>query len=252
MPNLGIDLGAENTKVAIIEDSGILALVSVPTGFDQSASAEEAIKLALAKAGLNKNSIKHLRVTGIGRKAVSNITQDEMNEIDSAAKGARYFFSAARTVIDAGAEEARAIRLSDGGKIEEFAINEKCAAGAGTFTGAMAKALEVPLVEFAKIALQSAKKIPMNAQCTIFAESEVVSLIHSGFSKADISKAVHDALADRISAVARRVGLEKEIVLIGGMGENVGFVEALRRALNMDVLLPPNPEFASAIGAAIP
>lgn len=251
MPNLGIDIGAENTKVAIIEDSTILTLATVPTGFDQLASAEAAIGLALERVGLNRDSIKRIRLTGVGRKAVSEITEDEVNEINAAAKGAYYFFNTARTVIDAGAEEVRAIRLDDGGKVREFAINEKCAAGAGTFTEAMAAALETSLEEFAKAALQSTKKIPMNAQCAIFAESEVVSLIHSGASRADISRAVHDGIAERISAVARRLGLEKDIVLIGGMGNNAGFVSALRRILNMDVLVPKNPEYASAIGAAI-
>ena len=252
MPNLGIDIGAANTKVAIIDDSNILALASAPTGFDQAASAEAAIKLALEKAKIDRQSLKLIRATGAGRKAVPNITTAEINEFFSAAKGARLLFNSARTVIDAGAEEARAVRLDGNGKVRDFAINEKCAAGAGAFTEAMAKALEISLDELTKISLQSSKKIPMNAQCVIFAESEVVSLIHAGISKADISRAVHDSIADRISAVARRVGLEKDVVLIGGMGKNVGFVDALKRTLNMDVLVPADAEYVSAVGAAIP
>ena len=251
MPNLGIDIGAANTKVAVVENHSILALASEPTGFDQVASAEAAIKSALQKARINKESLKQIKATGVGRKAISHITPDEVNEIASAAKGAHFLFPSARTVIDAGAEEVRAVSLGGEGKIKDFAINEKCAAGAGSFTETMAKALEMPLEEFAKAALQSSKKISMNAQCAIFAESEVVSLIHSGFSKADISRAVHDAIADRISAVARRVGLEKDIALIGGMANNVGFVDALKRALDMNVLVLPDPEYASAIGAAV-
>ena len=252
MPNLGIDIGAANTKVAIMEDGTILALASAVTGFDQEASAEAAIKSALEKAGIDRQSLKRIKTTGVGRKAVPNITTDEMNEIASAAKGAHFLFNSARTVIDAGAEEARAMKLNDVGKVRDFAINEKCAAGAGSFTEAMAKALEVSLDELTKISLESDKKVPMNAQCVIFAESEVVSLIHSGFSKPDISKAIHDAIADRISAVARRVGLEKDIVLIGGMAYNVGFIDSLKRSLNTDVLLPENPDYVGAIGAALP
>ena len=251
MPKLGIDIGAENIKVAITENSTILALAGVVTGFDQLASTEEAIRLALEKAKLDRQSLQQIRITGVGRRAVPSITTDELTEIAAAAKGAYFFSDSARTVIDAGAEEARAVRLNDKGKIRDFAVNEKCAAGAGAFTEAMAKALEVSLDELTKIALQSDKKIPMNAQCVIFAESEVVSLIHSGFTKAEISRAIHDSIADRISAVARRVGLEKEVVLIGGMGNNVGFVDALKRALSMDVLVPPDPDYISAIGAAI-
>ena len=141
MPNLGIDLGTENTKVAIMEDGRILALASVETGFDQAASAEAAIKLALEKAGVDRHSIKQIRATGGGAKAVPNITTDEINEIFSSAKGASFLFPSARTVIDAGAELARAVKLDDGGKVKDFAINDKCAAGAGAFTEAKAKAL---------------------------------------------------------------------------------------------------------------
>ena len=115
----------------------------------------------------------------------------------------------------------------------------------------MAKALGMSLEDFANASVKSDKKIPMNAQCVIFAESEVVSLIHSGASKQDISRAVHDAIADRISAVARRVGLEKDIALIGGMGYNVGFVDALKRAIEMDVIVPPDPDYVGAIGSAL-
>ena len=226
-------------------------MASVPTGFDQLGSAEEAIKLALEKAKVDRQSLQQIRATGAGRKAVNSITTDEITEVAAAAEGAYFFSKSARTVIDAGAEEARAVLLDGTGKIKDFAINEKCAAGAGSFTEAMAKALEIPLEELTKISLQSDRKIPMNAQCVIFAESEVVSLIHAGYTKADISKAIHDSIADRISAVARRVGLEKDIVLIGGMANNVGFVEALKKTIDMDVVVLPDPEYVSAIGAAV-
>ncbi len=190
-------------------------------------------------------------VTGMGRKAVPEITTNEVNEIASAAKGAYLFFPSARVVIDAGAEEGRAVKLDPEGKVKDFAINEKCAAGAGAFINAMAKALELKTEELAHISLESTKKISMNAQCVIFAESEVVSLIHSDVTKADISRAIHDAIADRIAAVVRRVGVEREDLLIGGMAKYVGFVDALKRAINADILVPTNPEYVSAIGAAI-
>jgi len=251
MPNIGIDIGSENTKVAVVDSSAILALATVATGFDQVASADTAVDLALKKAKLNRQSIKSVKSTGAGRKAIANIVAREINEVASAAAGAIFFSPSARTIIDAGAEEARAVSLDSGGKVKDFAVNEKCAAGAGSFTESMAKALQTTLHEFSLLSLQSTRKIAMNAQCVVFAESEVVSLIHSGASRADISRAVHDAIADRISAVARRVGLAQDIVLIGGMGRNVGFVDALKRALNMDVLVPPDPEYTSAIGAAV-
>ena len=252
MPNLGLDVGAEYTKVAIMEGDKVLALASVSTGFDQEASANDAIKLGLEKAGIDKKSLNRIRATGVGRRSIPGVTSDEINEITSAAKGAAFLDPAARTVIDAGAEEARAVKIDGNGKIIDFAVNEKCAAGAGSFTEAMAKALEMNLEEFAEGALKTDKRIPMNAQCVIFAESEVVSLIHGGATKQEISRSIHDAIADRTSAVARRVGLENDLVLIGGMGNNSGFIDALKRALEMDIVVPKDPEYASAIGAALP
>jgi benzoyl-CoA reductase subunit D len=248
---LGIDIGAENTKVAIVKNGDVLSLVSVGTGSEQYAAVEKGIKQALEKIGKNKKDMKQIKVTGGGRKAIPDITKEEVSEMSAAAKGALFFFPSCRIVIDVGAEEAKAARIDSEGKIKDFAVNEKCAAGAGSFVGAMAKALEVSVEELAKIALQSEKKIPMNAQCAIFAESEVVSLIHGGFTKADISKAIHDAIADRIAGMARRAGIEKDVVVIGGVAKNIGFIDSLKRALNMDILVCPNPEYVSAIGAAI-
>jgi len=229
---LGIDIGAENTKIAIVDNGTVLSLVSLGTGSEQYAAAEKGIKQALEKIGKSKKDIKQIKVTGAGKKAIPDITKEEVSEFSAAAKGALFFFPLSRVVIDVGAEESRAVRMDSEGKIKDFAVNEKCAAGAGSFVGAMAKALEISVEEVAKIALQSNKKIPMNAQCVIFAESEVVSLIHGGFTKADISRAIHDAIADRIAGMARRAGIEKDVVVIGGVANNIGFIDALKRALS--------------------
>lgn len=132
----------------------------------------------------------------------------------------------------------------------DFAINEKCAAGTGTFVDTMARALEMPVEEMAKLSLQSTRSIPMNAQCAVFGESEVVGLIHQKTSKQDISRAVHDAIAGRIASVARIVGLEDDIVMIGGVAKNVGFVESLKRDIGADVVVPNDPDFIGAFGAA--
>jgi benzoyl-CoA reductase subunit D len=138
------------------------------------------------------------------------------------------------------------------GKATDFAGNEKCAAGAGSFAEAMSRALQLTLKEFGEASLRSEKSIPMNAQCTVFAESEVVSLIHSATPKEDIAKAVLDAVASRVCAMVRRVGIEGEVVLIGGMGHNPGFVRSLKDAMGVDqVSLPELPEYVSAVGCAL-
>ena len=251
MMRAGIDVGAENTKAVIVTDGQVLGRASVLTGLDQLASARKAMELVLKKTGTDEKSLSQVVATGIGREAVSSIVTKKVNEFVSAAKGARTLFPSARVVIDAGAEEGRAVKFDPEGKVKDFAVNEKCAAGAGTFIEAMASALEVPLDELAQLPLQSTAKISMNAQCVIFAESEVVSLIHSGITKPDISRAIHDAIADRIAAMARRVGVEKDIVLIGGMAKNIGFIDALKRSLGTDILVSRDPEYVSALGAAI-
>ncbi|MCP4658052.1 MAG: CoA activase, partial [bacterium] len=145
----------------------------------------------------------------------------------------------------------RAVRCTEGGKVEDFAVNEKCAAGAGTFTEAMARALEVELEELGRMSLRATQAVPMNAQCTVFAESEVVSLLHAKTPKEDISRAVHDAMASRITSMVRKVGFRKDLVAIGGLARNVGFLESLKRGLETEILVPEEPELTPALGAAL-
>ena len=178
--------------------------------------------------------------------------QDSQPGPDAAAdaRGVVRLVPSAKTVIDVGAEEGRAIKISPEGKVLDFAINEKCAAGTGTFVDTMSRALEIPVEEMAEISLQSTRSIPMNAQCAVFGESEVVSLIHQKTPKQDIARAVHDAIAGRVGSVARIVGLENDVVMIGGVARNIGFVESLKRELGIDVQVPEAPDFVGALGAA--
>ncbi len=143
------------------------------------------------------------------------------------------------------------MKCNEKGKVLDFEINEKCAAGAGSFTEAMSRALELDLKAFGKISLESTKSIPMNAQCAVFAESEVVSLVHAKTPKQDIARAVHDAIASRIISMVRRVGINKAIALVGGVSYNPGFVDSLNRGLEMEVIVPDSPEYVGALGAAI-
>jgi len=175
-----------------------------------------------------------------------------VNDIKAMAKAANYFYPSARTVTDVGAEEGRAVKIDEQGGVVDFAINEKCAAGAGAFIEAMARALETSLEEMGPLAMNSDKTIPMNAQCAIFAESEVVGLIHAKTDKPDISKAIHDAMASRIVSMIRRIGVNPDIAMIGGVGRNPGFVSALKKELQVDdIHIPEDPEFGAAVGAAL-
>jgi len=247
----GIDVGAKTVKVVLMEDGKIKAKAKVLSGFDQEESAKAALGQALMEAGLPREAIGSIVTTGNGRKAISYAT-DDVTEARAAALGAVFLYPSARTVIDVGAEESRAIKCDPSGKVLDFAVNEKCAAGSGAFTEAMARALEVPLEELGPLSLRSTQTIPMNAQCTVFAESEVVSLIHSKTQKADIARAVHDGLSSRVVAMVRRVGLDPELVLVGGVAHNPGFVESFKRTVGLDnVRTAEEPEFVAAIGAAL-
>lgn len=253
MITAGIDCGSKNTKIVLLKDSSILSTASVLSGFDQEESAEQALNSALEKAGINREEIKHITATGAGMEAIS-FANDNVTTITCDGRGTFFLFPSARTIIDIGAEEGLVVKIDDKGKVKDFGINEKCAAGAGAFIEAMSRALEVDIETMGELSLKSTKKIPMNAQCTIFAESEVVSLIHQKTSKEDIIHAVHDAIADRNTSMARQIGIEKEVVLIGGVANNIGFVDAMNKNLGFELLIPKDkiaPEYVSALGAAL-
>lgn len=251
MITAGIDCGAKNTKTVILKDGRIVGAAAVLTGFDQEMAVVGSFEKAMQAAGMKRSDIDAIHGTGSGKDSVT-MADDTTNDIKAMVKGAMFYFPNARTVADVGAEEGRAAKMDQNGNPVDFAINEKCAAGAGAFIEAMARALETPLTEMGNLALTSAQQVPMNAQCAIFAESEVVGLIHAKTPKNDISRAIHDAMASRIVSMIRRIGVNEDVVLIGGVGYNPGFVRAMQRELNLDTIhIPAAPEYGSAVGAAV-
>jgi benzoyl-CoA reductase subunit D len=250
MITAGIDCGAKNTKTVIMKGGEIMGKGMVLTGFDQNKAIKTSLEEACKDAGILEGDIDKFGGTGSGKETIKG--SKAVNDIRAMAKAANRFFPTARTVIDVGAEEGRAVKIDEEGKAVDFAINEKCAAGAGAFIESMARALEVGLEEMGSLCLQSDKEIPMNAQCVIFAESEVVGLIHAKTRKPDISKAIHDAMASRIVSMIRRIGVNEDVVMLGGVGHNPGFVEALKRELNLGrIYVPEAPEYGAAVGAAL-
>ena len=250
MITAGIDMGAKNVKVVILKDGKVLAKGQTSSGFDQKAAAEKMFNEVLEKASLAKDEIDHVVATGAG-KDLAPYANGEISMMGADALGGNFLFPSARTVIDVGAEEGRAVKCDDKGKMTDFVINERCAAGAGTFVEAMSRALELKLEDIGPLSLKAERAVPMNAQCTIFAESEVVTLIHEKTSKADIAAAIHDAIADRIASMTRRLGIQKDVVLVGGVAKNVGFISSLEKTLGVNLLVPEEPEFVGALGAAL-
>jgi benzoyl-CoA reductase subunit D len=167
------------------------------------------------------------------------------------AKAGVHIFPKARTIIDVGAEEARAVKCDDNGIMMDFVVNERCAAGAGAFIEAMARALEVKLEDMGPLSLKAERASSINASCVIFGESDVVSLIHRQESKPEIARAIFDAMADRVSSMVHRLGVNPDVVLMGGVAKDVGFVASLKKKLGVDVLIPDFPEYAGALGSAL-
>jgi benzoyl-CoA reductase subunit D len=251
MITAGIDMGAKTIKVVVLRDGAVAATAVEVGGFDAIDTAREVMALALGRAGCARGEVRRVVATGAGRDEAPDKDRT-MTEVGAVSRGAVHLFPEVRTVVDVGAEEGRAIRCDARGKVVDFAINEKCAAGAGAFTEAMSRALEVPLEQLGPLSLRSTQAIPLNAQCTVFAESEVVSMIHGNVAKEDMARAVHDAMASRIVSLVRKVGYNPPVALVGGLARNVGFVDSLKRGLEIESLcIPPDPELCGALGAAL-
>ena len=250
----GVDIGAKFAKVVVMKDEQVLTRAKALVGFDILKSASDVFEVALRDAELGRSDIQRVVATGMGGNIVVQkplINVDEaVSVVAAGAAGACQVVPTVKTVIDVGAEEGRGIRV-ESGKVKDFVINERCAAGAGTFIEAMARALEVKVEDMGPMSLKSVNTIAMNAQCCVFAESEVVSLIHSKIPKEDISKAIHDAIAGRISSMILRIGVEEDVVLIGGCALNPGFIPPLEKELHTKIIVPQYPEFVSALGAAM-
>ncbi len=245
----GIDVGGKNVHIVIKKDGQILGKVAGPTGIKKADAVEQLYNEALKKVGINRKDVERVVATGSSAKRVA-FANGSIPDAVADALAVNKLVPSARTVIDVGAEEGRAIKVSLEGKMLDFAINEKCAAGTGAFVEAMSRALEVSVDEMSEIALQSTQTLSTNAQCAVFGESEVVSLIHQKTPKPDIARAMMNAIAGRVASVARIVGLEKDVVMVGGMARNAAFVDSLKKSIDMNVVVPEDPDYVGALGAA--
>jgi benzoyl-CoA reductase subunit D len=246
----GIDLGTQSVKVVILKDGAILSRGQAFSGFDPAKAAEQAVGEALKKAKLSLTDVNHVTATGSGMD-MAPYANSTISMMGADAKAGVYLFPKARTIIDVGAEEARAVKCDEKGIMIDFVVNERCAAGAGIFIEAMARALEVKLEEMGPLSLKAERASPINATCVIFGESDVVTLIHRQESKPEIARAIFDAMADRVSSMVYRLGVNPDVVLVGGVAKDVGFVASLKRKLGLNILIPEHPEFAGALGAAL-
>lgn len=248
----GIDIGSVSSETVIIDKNKIiLAYEIVRTGSNSKKAAEKSIQAALNKANVSFNDITNLIATGYGRKIVP-FKSEEISEISCHAKGAHFLFPSTKTVIDIGGQDSKAIRLNENGEAVDFNMNDKCAAGTGRFLDEMAKALDTSVEHLGKLSLRSKKSLVIGSMCTVFAESEVVSLLAENETREDIAKALHNAIADRVLSLAYKVRLENAVTFSGGVVKNIGVVDALKSKLpGITINIPGEPQIVGALGAAL-
>jgi predicted CoA-substrate-specific enzyme activase len=244
----GVDIGSRMTKVVIMNEA-ILASFVASTGPEQRKLANKVMEEALARAGLSFDDITYVVATGYGRINVP-FADKEITEISCHARGVGYLLPTARTVIDIGGQDCKAIKLNNGRAVD-FVMNDKCAAGTGRFLELMAEGLGVKLEDMGKLSLAAKNRVVISNTCTVFAEQEAVAKLSEGVPVEDLLAGIHEAIATRIYSMASRLKIEKDVAITGGGAKNLGLVRALEAKLGYSVLIPPEPLLTGAIGAAL-
>jgi predicted CoA-substrate-specific enzyme activase len=246
----GVDIGSTMTKVVITDTTDkLLSAIKGPTGPEHRRLANEVMRMALEQAGLSLDDISYIVATGYGRVNVP-FADEQITELSCHARGVSSIFPNVRTAIDIGGQDAKCLKISNG-KLIDFVMNDKCAAGTGRFLELTAATLDIPLEEMGDMSLKSTKKIQLSNICTIFAQQEVVALLSRGEKVEDIIAGLHYALASRVATLARRLKIEPDVVLTGGVAKNIGIVTAMKEILGREVLVPDEPLLTGALGAAI-
>lgn len=250
MYTAGVDVGAITAKAAIFDGGERLATSVILAGYDRAAAALQVLDQALAQAGLAREQVVCLVATGYGRVQVPGADRT-VTEITCHARGAHYLCPDAHTVIDIGGQDSKGIAVGPGGKVLDFVMNDKCAAGTGRFLEVMAHALEVDLADFGRLALSASRRAKISSTCTVFAESEVVTHLGTGVPRDEIIAGIHEAIAARIATMVGRIPVRDTVVLTGGVARNAGVAHMLEKNLGHTIFAPEHAQLAGAIGAAI-
>ena len=252
MKALGIDTGNLVTKVVILDDDTILASSIIPSGDEAELSAKAAVEAALDQAGLRFDNDLYIVSTGVGGKSVS-FSQQQKTITTCLARGVHHLFPSARMAIDMGAESSTVIKLNERGRVSDWASHDKCAAGTGIFLQQMAKLMEMPLEDMSQLSFQAKAKADISSTCAVFAESEVISHVHRDppTPKEEIVAGIYFSVVSRIMSLCKRVGIEKDVAVIGGVALNRGLVNILEKEMGFRILVPDTPQIVAALGAAI-
>lgn len=249
----GIDIGSSEIKIVIVnEQTELVAYCSAPTGARLNQNTHDALLNCLTRNQLDLKSISYTVATGYGRKLYRN-SNEQISEITANAVGVRKMMKDfdSGSIINIGGQDSKIIKTDKEGNVVNFLMNDKCAAGTGRFLEMAAKNLEVDIEDLGKIHSEF-QGIPkkINSTCTVFAESEIISLLANGSSKEEIITGVHHSIAKRISRMATRIGIDDKVVFDGGTALNDGMTLALKHELATEILVPELPQFTTAFGAA--
>jgi predicted CoA-substrate-specific enzyme activase len=248
---VGIDVGSLYTKALIMDhDKNLLAQKIVKSSFAYEETAKSSLEDVLNRSGLTIRDIAYVVSTGYGRAKVS-FTDEQISEISCHARAASWLFPEAQTVIDIGGQDSKVILIGEGGRVLNFVMNDKCAAGTGRFLEVMADALSVDLEEMGDVASRAKKVVEVSSQCTVFAESEVISHFVAGYDRSDIVAAIHRAIVRRTMAMVGALGKRERVTMTGGVTKNRGITQELEKSLNTTLLISKEPQLAGALGAAL-
>lgn len=248
----GCDVGSTTGKALILRNSEVMGYSVMPCATRPEVTADQALKLALEAAGMPEETrLEYIVGTGYGRVRIP-FADENVSEITCHGLGAYHLNPSQRTLIDIGGQDCKVIKISPKGKVVDFAMNDKCAAGTGRFFEAMARVLEIGLDDISEYSLRSHKPAQITSQCSVFAESEVITLLNEGEEIEDIAAGINEAIAARLASLARKVGLEEEVAVSGGCAKNKGLIESLERKIGLEIkVLSMDPQVIGALGAAL-
>ncbi len=250
MITAGIDIGSITAKAALIKDGNLMGTLVIPTGYHHLNAGVRVYETLLKKTGLSKKDISAIVSTGYGRSSI-DFADKAMTEILCHGAGAHFLNPDIRGIIDVGGQDSKAILLDGRGRVENFAMNDKCAAGTGRFLEVMARALEVSLDEMGEFSMRADAPLKISSICTVFAESEVISMIARQEKRENIIAGIHDAAAARVAILAAKIKIRGPVMMTGGVAKNSGMVAALENRLGLKLIIGSLSQESGAIGAAV-
>lgn len=250
MRTAGIDIGSITAKAAVLEDGVIVGTRVGFTGYNAGLAGRKIFEELVRELGIDPGSIERIVSTGYGRNSV-DFAHKSMTEIICHGAGAHFLNPLVRTVVDVGGQDSKALVLDASGRVMDFVMNDKCAAGTGRFLEVMARALEADLDAFGEISLRAEKPARISSICTVFAESEVISLISTGEHRENIIAGIHESVASRVYAMAQRLDVQAPLMMTGGVARNIGVVRALEKRFGIPVEVTTYAQVNGAIGAAV-